>query len=505
MTRSPAGKICMVIGEGNSAQLEKAILKTKPKANYLELRLDYLKVSDLTVSNLRKWVRLGEVPVIATLRRKANGGEFAGTEAEQMEILKGAVEANVAFLDVEIETIENYLHGEFTLLKKSPTRLIASYHNFEETPASLESIYLRLLQVKPDVLKIATLARSFSDNLRLLELIERTRKQDLSIIAVAMGELGVYSRIVGPSRGALLTYGSMGKETAPGQPSVYDLNHVYALDEIDEETRFYGVIGYPVGHSLSPHIHNAAFRERGLNARYLPFPIQDLQDFSPYLKRLGGFSITIPHKVAILRYVDQLDSTVKMTGAANTLVKHGDDLWAYNTDVHGIRYALRKPLEEGIHQATLLGAGGAARSAAIVLKEANCQVTVLGRDPKKTRSFADEFGFECDSLCQAAKYRGDLLINATPLGMSPGIEQTPLLDENSIRYRYVFDMVYNPLETRLMRQSRGKAAAIGGIEMFVAQAAKQFELWTGLEPPRELMRKIVLEKLHASNRLAPQL
>ena len=503
MPRSPAGKICIVIGEANPAQLEEAILKATPEANYLELRLDCLKASDLTASNFKKWVRLTEVPVIATLRRKANGGQFTGSEAEQVEILKAALEANVAFLDVEIETIENYLHGEVALLKKAPTRLIVSYHNFEETPLSLESIYERLLQIRPDVLKVATLAHSFSDNFRLLELIEKTRQQNLSIISVAMGELGVYSRIVAPSRGALLTYGSMGNSqaTAPGQLSAHDLRLVYALDEINEQTRFYGVIGYPVGHSLSPQIHNAAFRERGLNARYLPLAIQDLQDFGPHLKRFAGFSITIPHKVAILSYVDRLDSTVKMTGAANTLVRQGDDLWAYNTDVYGIRYALRKPLEEGIHQTTLLGAGGAARSAAIVLKESHCQVTVLGRDPEKTRRFASEFGFAYDSLSQAPKYRGELLINATPLGMSPGTEQTPLQD-HAIHYRWVFDMVYNPLETRLMRQSKGKALVISGLEMFVAQAAKQFELWTGLEPPRDSMRKIALEKLNASNRSA---
>jgi 3-dehydroquinate dehydratase/shikimate dehydrogenase len=498
MTPNSVGKICIAIGEAQPSNIEEAILKTRSQAGYLELRLDYLKDPNLCLSTLRNWQRLADIPLIVTLRRKANGGAFAGSEAEQIAILRTAVEADVPFIDLEIETIENCLGGELFSLRKGATQFIASYHNFEETPADLEAIYQRLKRVRPDLVKIATLAQSFSDNFRLLGLIEKAKRENLSSIVVAMGELGVYSRIMAPGKGALLTYGSIdkGRETAPGQLLAADLKDLYSVSEIDAGTRVYGVIGFPIGHSLSPHVHNPAFRAMGLNSCYLPFSLKDLRDFGPHLRRFAGFSVTIPHKVGILEYVDEVDVSVKSIGAANTLVKQNDKFRAYNTDVDGIRYALRNALKEGVHQVILLGTGGAARSAALVLKEASCHVTVLARNREKARLFAQEFGFAYNFLSEASRYRGDLLINSTPVGMFPHTDETPL-PEDSTDYRYVFDMVYNPIETRLLRESRSKATVISGVEMFVAQAAKQFELWTGLEAPRDLMEAVVVRKLSA--------
>ena len=184
----------------------------------------------------------------------------------------------------------------------------------------------------------------------------------------------------------------------------------------------------------------------------------------------------------------------KQTGAANTLVNREQKLFAYNTDVYGTHQALKKAFEDGVHKATLLGTGGAARAAALVLKERECSVTVLARDARKAERFAREFGFASDALSQAGSYKGDLLINATSVGMSPGIDESPL-PTDALDYRYVFDMVYNPLETRLIREARRGSVVISGVEMFVAQAARQFELWTGHQAPAELMREIVLRQL----------
>jgi len=498
MSPKSIGNVCIAIGETQPGQIEEVFLRTRSQADYLELRLDFLERPDVCLSTFRNWQRLTEIPLIVTLRRKANGGAFAGTEAEQMAVLERAIEAGVPFVDIEIETIENFLHGQLSSLRKNRTQFIASYHNFQETPEDLEGICQRLRKVQPDVLKIATFARSFADNFRLLDLVEKRKQGDIPIIAVAIGELGVYSRLVAPSRGALLTYGSTssGQETAPGQLSARDLKEVYFIHEMDADTQIYGVIGYPLSHSLSPHIHNPAFRSRGLNSRYVPFSLKDLGDFASHLRRFAGFSVTIPHKVAILDYVDEVDDSVKAAGAANTLVKQGDQIRAYNTDVDGIRYALRNPLKEKELRVTLLGAGGAARSAALVLKESGCKVTVLARNKDSARALAEEFGFAHDSLSESARYRGDLLINSTPVGMFPRTDETPLPGD-SIDYRYVFDMVYNPIETQLMREVRSKATVISGVDMFVAQAARQFELWTGLEAPRDLMESIVVERLSA--------
>src|SRR5206468_9143370 len=179
---------------------------------------------------------------------------------------------------------------------------IASYHNFLETPADLAAIYRRLKRSGAQVLKIATQAVSFEDNFRLLEQAEVARCEGIPIIIAAMGELGTLSRLVATGRGSLWTYASLqqGSESAPGQFTASALKEIYAIDEMDRSTQLYGVIGWPLGHSLSPHIHNPALRQSGLNARYLPFPIKDLKDFAPHLRRFGGFSVTIPHKVNIL-------------------------------------------------------------------------------------------------------------------------------------------------------------------------------------------------------------
>ncbi len=488
--------ICVPIREGAADAFEKAVIKASLKAGYLEFRLDYLRASDWNLPLLKRWVELAGVPVIATIRRKVNGGEFTGTEAAQIGLVEMAIAAGAAFVDVEIETIESFLKGRLESFRTGPTRIIASYHNFEQTPVSLEPVYQRLWQTRADVLKIATLARTFGDNLRLLDLLLWGNRDGVPVIPVAMGELGLYSRVLAPSRGALFTYAALetGLETAPGQLTADDLSEVYRIHQIDSNTSILGVVGYPLGHSLSPILHNTAFRQLGLNCCYLPFPVSNLQDLAPHLAQLLGLSVTIPHKVAILQYAARLDGTVKATGAANTLVKERGQFAAYNTDVDGVRSALREPLAAGVQKVVLLGAGGAARAAAVVLLENGCHVTVLARDRNKARQFAEAFGFEFGGLDQGAKYGGDLLINATSVGMSPRTDETPVNPE-VLDYRFVFDMVYNPLDTRLLKACRDRATTISGLDMFVAQAAKQFELWTGLEAPRRLMRQVVQTRL----------
>jgi len=469
-----------------------SIVRAREDGGVLEFRLDYLKPEDLSAANVGKWVELAQSPVVLTLRRRANGGGFDGSEEAQVQILKSL---RGAFIDLEIETIEAFLGGSLASLKSTSSTWIASYHNFQETPADLTTVYRRLKNSGADILKIATQAVSFEDNFRLLEQAQVAQREGIPIIIAAMGELGTFSRLVATGRGSLWTYASLqeGFESAPGQFAASELKHLYSVDDINESTQVYGVIGWPIGHSLSPHIHNPALRQLGLNARYLPFSIKDLKDFGPHLRRFAGFSVTIPHKVRILDFVDVVDETVKQTGAANTLVNRGK-LFAFNTDVYGTHQALKKAFEAGIQKATLLGTGGAARAAALVLKERECEVTVLAREARKAARFAEEFGFASDALNQAGHYKGDLLVNATSVGMFPAIDECPV-PTDALNYRYVFDMVYNPLETRLLREARQGSVVISGVEMFVAQAARQFELWTGHQAPAELMRDIVLRQL----------
>jgi 3-dehydroquinate dehydratase / shikimate dehydrogenase len=493
---SRSNRICVVIRERDEAAVETALRSSRNVAGFCEIRLDYLPSHQITPANLGKWVKLAGTAVIVTLRRTANGGEFGGDEAGQIRVLESILQCGAAYFDLEIETVENHLKGRLDLLRKGQSRWIVSYHNFQETPRDLSQVCHRLLACKPDVVKIATKACTFADNFRLLDLIREARLSRKDLILVAMGELGAYSRILGPGAGSFLTYASTerGRESAPGQFTAEELNKVYRVNEIQAETKIYGVIGYPIGHSLSPYVHNAAFQSYGLNACYLPLAVPDLSDLSARLKYFAGLSITIPHKVSMLRYVDRQDETVHSTGAANTLVIRPDRIDAHNTDVAGVLTALREPIEKGIRQVTLLGTGGAARSAAVVLKHLDCQVSVLARDREKAKAFATEFGFAFSQLSEASKFSGDLLINATAVGMFPRVDEIPIPSE-AIRYRYVFDMVYNPLETRLLQAARSRAIAISGLEMFLGQAARQFELWTGQQAPLQLMREVALARL----------
>ena len=477
---------------------EAEILKSRADSDVMEFRLDYLDPAQVTLELMGRWVSMAGVPVIATLRRKPYGGLFIGSKVDQLEILSKIQGAGFAFLDIEIETLEVLLPTELGKIKRGPSRLIASYHNFKKTPLNLDPIFHRILAVEPDVVKIATLATSFSDNFRLIQIINLAKDRGVAIIPVAMGELGAYSRLVASSCGALLTYASSrkGKEAAPGQLTAQAMHYVYRLNAINPNTVFYGVIGYPIGHSLSPHIHNYAFEQAGLDCRYLPLPTSNLEDFSPHLENFSGLSVTLPHKVSILKYVDSRHESVKQSGAANTLVKGDRGFCAYNTDLEGIRYALRDCLDGQLPRVVLLGAGGAARSAALVLKEVGCQVTVLARDQNKAQQLANDFDLESDSLDQVEQYSGDLLINATPVGMSPNSHEHPV-SEAILNYGTVFDMIYNPLETWLIRKARANARVVSGLEMFVGQAARQFQLWTGLEAPIQGMREVVLQQLRA--------
>lgn len=496
MSPSPNGKICTVIRECAPGDFETAVLESRQDSDLLEFRLDFLDPSHLTPERMQRWVALAGVPVIGTLRRKAFGGRFEGGAVEQLEVLGRIGGAGFSFLDIEVETLEAVGPARSKKIRDGSWQLIGSYHDFRETPSDLQAIFRRILAVKADVVKIATLAADFADNFRLLELVSQGRRQGLPVIAVAMGELGVYSRLVAPSRGALLTYASTraGQETAPGQFTSRDLKRVYGLNTMDADTLLFGVIGHPLGHSLSPQVHNHAFRKLGLNCRYLPLPTPSLEALAPYLQRFGGLSVTLPHKVPVLRYVDERHPSVEACGAANTLVRREDGLRAYNTDLDGVRHALRGCLDGSPGRAVLLGAGGAARSAAAVLRDAGWRVIVLARNRSKAEALAGDFGFEADSLDRSGRYSGDLLINATPVGMSPAIHESPVAGEE-LRYGTVFDMVYNPLETRLLREAGKRARVVSGLEMFVGQAARQCFLWTGREAPLQGMREVVLKRM----------
>jgi 3-dehydroquinate dehydratase/shikimate dehydrogenase len=429
-------------------------------ADCVEVRLDYLTNPQDSVQ--ARWDKL-PIPVVATCRGKARGGQFGGSVQEEIRILQYAVENGAKFVDID-----------FRLAKPFPgAQVITSFHDFEETPDDLDSLLERVCASPGDIAKLATMARSWSDNRRLLDLF--SRKWPKPLIVVGMGEIGQMTRVVGPSRGSFLTYaGLSANASAPGQLTLREMNDVYHFRDVQPSTKLVGIVGNPVGHSLSPDIHNRAFRLLDLNFVYLKLHTSEVKDFFDNARAIGicGFSVTIPHKTAVMPFLDEISDEAKRVGAVNTVVSRDGKWVGDNTDVHGVKAALASVAfnPEG-KTVVILGAGGAAKAAVAALEGAK-DIKVLSRK----------------EVPEAPRYPCDLLINATPVGMFPYVDATPL--RGRIHANVVLDMVYNPPITSLLRSARDQGkTAIQGTTMFLAQAARQFELWTGHRAPSEIFEE----------------
>jgi len=425
----------------------------------IEVRLDYLK--EPQQAQTRRWDRL-PVPVIVTCRGKQRGGLFDGSIEEEIRILESAARNGARFVDIDYRFARPF----------PPAEVIASYHNFDETPADLDLVLERAC-ASGGVAKAAVQVRTWADNRKLFDLLSRPWPKP--VILAGMGEIGQITRIVGPSRGSFLTYAADSRartrSSAPGQLTVREMLDVYRFRQIRASTRLVGILGMPVGHSFSPAIHNRAFEASKLDFVYLKLPAPDLQDFFENARAIGicGFSVTIPHKVAVMRHLDAITPAASAVGAVNTV--HDDNgAWiGDNTDVDGVRAALKSadfnPAGKTI---VILGKGGGAKAAVAALQGAK-EIITVGRD----------------RLAEAHAYRCDLLINATPVGMHPDADSSPI--HGPIAADVVFDMVYNPPITNLLRSaaSQGKTIIQGGT-MLLAQAARQFEIWTGRPAPAEV-------------------
>jgi 3-dehydroquinate dehydratase type I len=428
-------------------------------ADCVEVRLDYLK--DPKESGLARWDRL-PLPVIATCRGKERGGLFDGSIEDEIQILEHAADNGATFVDIDYRLAKPF----------SKAQVIASFHDFSGTPLDLEAILDRACAGPGQIAKISTLVNSWADNRRLLALL--SRKWPKPVIVTGMGDLGQITRIIGPARGSFLTYASFKEPSAPGQLSLSDMLDVYRFKRIAPSSKVIGIVGFPLGHSMSPHIHNRAFDAMNLDFVYVKFPAPDLKDFMENAQPIGieGFSVTIPHKTAIIPFLAELTPEARDAGAVNTVSRRNDSWLGDNTDVHGIRAAVQSSgFDTAGKDIVVLGAGGAAKAAVAALSQAR-KITVLPRR----------------EIAEAPNFRCDLLINATPLGMFPAVDASPL--NGPIPADVVFDMVYNPRITRLLKSARDQGkTVIQGTTMFLAQAARQFEIWTGHRAPSEIFEE----------------
>jgi 3-dehydroquinate dehydratase/shikimate dehydrogenase len=488
-------RVCVaVIGTEANEMAEKAEGLVRDNS-LLEFRLDYLAKPALGIPRVKRFLEThpGTV-VVATCRRATSGGKFRGSIASQLDILGRAIAAGCQLVDVEIQTASKCKPTQLQKLR-AHAGLILSFHDFRATK-KLDETLEKMLVYPADYYKVVSTATTLADNVSLIKFLGREGDKH-SIISMCMGEQGIISRVLGVRAGSVFTFASVsaGEETAPGQVTAQELRNVYRIDQVDVATRVYGVVGDPIAHSLSPAIMNAAFRRENVNGVYLALHAKTLKDLLTCIKEIPihGISVTMPYKEAILPHLDNTDSHTTKIGACNTVVRAQDGkLYGFNTDTAGVVRPLERRLNtiEGA-RILVIGAGGAARAAVFGLKERGAEVYILNRSAAHAKKLAHQARARIMKRPDLKKMAFDVIINATPVGMRNSRE-TPLQDKE-INARYVFDMVYDPAETRFLKLAKERGAqVIPGIEMFVHQAARQFEIWTGKPAPWDEMLRVVL-------------
>jgi 3-dehydroquinate dehydratase / shikimate dehydrogenase len=497
--RARMSKICVsVTGTTANEMLNRAeqISNSNP---FLELRLDSLNKPQAILPKLKSFLATNRhVTVIATCRRTEGGGDFVGELFEQAEILEGAAKAGCQLIDVEIESAETMRPADWKRIRASGAALILSYHDFSYT-RNLQKVFERMQRFDPEFYKIVPTARSLADNLAVLDLLGQYG-DSTNMIAMSMGQPGVVSRLLGARAGSAFTFASMapGEETAAGQMTLDTLRSLYRLEEIDAATRVYGVAGHPIAHSLSPLMLNTAFRRERVNAVFIPLETAKIADLLTLAERipLAGLAVTMPLKQEILPSLARMDDLSTRIGACNTIVRGPNGrLFGFNTDVSAIIGPLERRITLKGARVLVLGAGGAARAAVFGLKEKGAEVHILNRTPESAKELATQAKAKIFKREQLTKTDFDVVLNATPAGMH-GSKVDSLLQPDELRARLVFDMVYNPIETPLLRMAHEKGIAIiPGFEMFVHQGARQFEIWTGKPAPEADMRRVVIHAL----------
>src|SRR5882762_9773166 len=488
-------KVCVVVvGHTPAEMVEKAesLVRDNP---FVEFRLDYLPKPLLAIKPLQEFLDYHpHVYAIATCRRVANGGKFRGAIAAELDILAKAAEVGCQLVDLELETAHKIKAPQLKKLRERAA-LILSYHDFRATK-KLEETLATMEAVQADFYKIVGTATTLHDNVVMMKFLEKESYRH-SLVGLCMGEQGIISRVLGLRAGSIFTFASAmaGEETAPGQVTAKMLRDIYRADKVDTATRVYGVAGDPVAHSLSPLLMNTAFRRENVNAVYLGLHAKTMKDLRACMKDIpiSGLSVTMPYKQEILEDLDNTDPYTEKTGACNTVVRGQDGkLYGFNTDVAGVVRPLEHKLPLSGAKVLIMGAGGAARAAVFGLKERGAEIWILNRTAVKAQKLARQAKARTIKRADLRKIAFDVIINATPVGMG-NTRECPLKDEE-IQARVVFDMVYDPVETHLLQVARAKGiAVIPGVEMFVQQAARQFEIWTGKPAPAgDMLRAVTI-------------
>jgi 3-dehydroquinate dehydratase / shikimate dehydrogenase len=479
--------ICIPIVGPSMSKAQEQIISSAKIADIIELRLDLIETHEPN-----ELIEAVNLPVIVTNRSKQDGGQFKGVDEDRLQSLRDSLKAGANYVDIEVSTPRELLQP--FLEESDPANIILSYHDFSHTPEDLNLLYETMCEMPGEIIKIVTYARDLDDNLKMFELIKRAKSENQKLIGLCMGNLGEISRILSPLFGGYLTFGSLevGMESAPGQITATNLKDIYRVNAERADFKIYGLIGNPVSKSLGYLVHNRAFQEKSSPDIYVSFLIDNVENFFNSFKDFfSGLSVTMPAKEQIIPLLSRVDKTAKKIGAVNTVVKEGVDWVGYNTDCSAAISALEACTSLQSKNILIIGSGGTAKAIGFGVKEKGGQLTITyNKNKERGESLAKELGCELVHVREAGTLSIDILINCSPVGMSPNVNETPFLARDLKEGMVVFDSVYNPLETKLLREAKtAGCTVIPGIELFINQAALQFKIWTGKTAPIEIMRR----------------
>jgi 3-dehydroquinate dehydratase/shikimate dehydrogenase len=492
---SGKARICAVVATPRARDFRKLVGKALRQTPSVELRLDWL-ANDRERHAALDWVKRSapkKAQFIATCRRRVGGGEFTGGAAEELFWLMKAKEAGCAWCDLEIETVRE-VRGKWTQGYSLPSNVMLSIHDFRGTPELSEKLKVTA-PGKFAAVKLAAMSRNLSDTARLLKFAQHSGR----VVAIPMGEIGLPGRILALREGGALVYAPVATATAPGQVPLQDLIGLYRAHQLTPKTGVYGVIGDPISHSLSPLLHNTGHVAAKKDAVFLPFLVEDLGEFVKVLPEFAvkGFSVTLPHKQKIFHHLDECEPLAEEIGAVNTVtVRRDGKLVGGNTDYAGVLRALEGKMKLKDSRVLIFGAGGAARAAAFALAKAGAEVLVCARRENAAKQLARAVHGGVVNRRGLRKGKFDALVNATPIGMYPHPQNSPL-EAGELNCSVILDLIYRPLKTKLLRMAAARGIrAVSGVEMFLAQGIAQWELWMGSRAPESAMRKAVLKALH---------
>lgn len=483
-------EICLSLAEKTIEDLNRVYHEEKSLVGMVELRIDALQKFDVKVLQaFVETIRQDQKKIVWTVRYQKEQGFFQGTEEKRLDLILLGDDLKVDWIDIE------YKSELWQKIELEHAKLLLSYHNFDKTEDNLTELIKSMELTKADLVKVAFATASLADAVKVCKLYTENSKP---LIAIAMGEYGECSRILPAVKGMPWTYASSGAgATAPGQVSAYALKKLYRLDQVNEDTKCFTVIGNPIAHSLSPYVHNTQYVNDQLNALYVKIRVDEISAFYEIadLFNLQGASVTVPHKENIMNHADD-SHWLKQVGAANTLIRKGNQWAIENTDIDAAIESIRAVLTLESPKVLILGSGGVSKGLASGMKRAGWQVTVTNRTQSKAEALSQQIGIDWLAWEDRDAHGFDVIVNGTVLGMEPDTERTPLEFYGSHTGLVVFDTVYTPEHTRFLKEAREVGAeSISGREMFYRQAALQHAHWFDVPAPFAEMQ-VIMESLN---------